>query len=80
MVDNADPRVGVVSRALHTFHGRGYCTMGSHLPGLNFYCYDEARAILDALDGGDTSDYPDGKPALTLSGRQKKATRRKASQ
>lgn len=68
-----DPRVGIVSRTLHTFHGPGYCTAGKHLGGLNFYCFDEARAIIAALDGADPGNYPDSKPALTLSARQRRA-------
>lgn len=68
MIDN---RVERVSRALHTFHGQGYCSMGKHNAGQNYHCYDEARAILDALDGGETSDYPDITSKLTLSARMK---------
>lgn len=45
--------------------------MGKHNAGQNYYCYDEARAILDALDGGETSDYPDIASKLTLSARMK---------
>jgi hypothetical protein len=66
-----DQRVEIVSRALHTFHGIGYCTMGKHISGMNFHCYDEARAILAALDGGDTAPYRDPKATLTLSAREK---------
>lgn len=73
MPELSDPRVGVVSRALHTFHGLGYCSMGKHMPGQTFHCFDEARAILAALDGEiEPGGYPDRKPALTLSARQKR--------
>jgi hypothetical protein len=68
-----DARVEVVSRALHTFHGRGYCSMGKHEPTSNYYCYDESRAILAALDGQyEPGDYPTASKALTLSARQRR--------
>jgi len=74
--DLDDPRVGIVSRALHTFHGAGYCTAGKHGNGQNFYCYDEARAILASLDGEvDPGNYPEPRRALTLSARQKQTPR-----
>lgn len=64
-----DDRVGTVSRALHTFHGTGYCSMGKHMPGQNYLCYDEARAVLAAIDGSDPGDYRDVGRALTLKAR-----------
>lgn len=77
MPDLDDPRVGVLSRALHTFHGRGYCTAGKHGNGQNFYCYDEARALLAALDGEtEPGEYTVPKKALTLSARQQKTRAR----
>jgi hypothetical protein len=75
---SSEDRITIVSRALHTFHGQGYCTLGKHLPGLNFHCYDEARAILAALDGeAETSDIPNPKKALTLSARQERSRNRR---
>jgi hypothetical protein len=72
-----DPRVDVVARALHTFHGLGYCTQGKHFNHLNFHCHDEARAILAALDGRvEAGNYPDSKKNLTLSAREERARRR----
>ena len=71
-----DPRVVLLSRTLHLFHGGGYCTQGEHIAGLNFYCYDEARAILAALDGDtEPGPIPQRKKTLTLSARQKTRTR-----
>lgn len=79
MPDLDDPRVGVLSRALHTFNGRGYCTAGKHLPGLNFFCYDEARALLSALDGdSEPGEYVVPKKALTLSARQQNKPKTRA--
>lgn len=73
MPELSDPRVGVVSRALHTFHGQGYCSMGKHNAGQSYHCFDEARALLEALDGENPpGDYRDPKATLTLSARQKR--------
>lgn len=74
MPELSDPRVSVVSRALHTFHGPGYCTQGKHAFDQNYYCFDEARAVLSALDGKtEPGEYRERKATLTLAGRQKKA-------
>lgn len=45
--------------------------MGKHQPATNYLCYDEARAILAALDGAyATSPIPTSQKQLTLSARQ----------
>lgn len=68
---SSDPRVTVVSRALHLFHGTGYCSMGEHQPNINYYCYDEANAILAALDDVyQPAALVTSRKVLTLSARQ----------
>lgn len=65
-----DERVQVIGRALHMFHGRGYCSMGAHDQRNTYTCWDEARVVLQALDGLGPSRYPREERVSTLSARR----------
>ncbi len=70
MPDSTIERIG---KALHVFHGLGYCSQGPHAPQGQYHCWEEARVILDAIAGDNVpDDYPGTTDARTLSAKSTK--------
>jgi hypothetical protein len=59
-----------IGKALHQYHGRGYCTLGAHDPRNSYTCWEEAQVVLLAIDGQGPRDYPQRTGKLTLSARK----------
>lgn len=71
MIEVSQALVEDVGKTLHVVHGRGYCSQGQHLTSANYACWDEARAVLAAINGHTPRAYPDAGPLpATLAARE----------
>jgi hypothetical protein len=73
-----DDRIEAIARQLHQLMGRGYCTLGKHLKGSQYLCWDHARSILAALDGLGPREYPGDPVVPTLAAREEAREKRNA--
>lgn len=73
MSEPDDATINAVAKALHVYHGVGYCSSGPHTSLYGFACYDEARVVINAVNGVNVpTEGPGTTDKRTLSAKSKK--------